>query len=105
WFWRSDRSSHEPCPKLAADTDAHAAGGAFDHSLRRREVERVQVLHFELSDFADFIPGDLANRRRVGTTGALVDANRLLQEIGSRRRLGHKRKGPIFEHRYLDRHD
>ena len=52
---------------LAFDFDAHAAGGAFDHSDGLVHAAGIQVGHLLLRDVFALSPGDLGDLVDVGT--------------------------------------
>src|SRR5437763_9288557 len=84
------------CLPLFDDVEAHRAGRADYHLTRRVEIVGVEVYHLLLRDFADLAHRDPADRGALaGGLRALLDAGRLLQEIGAGRRLGHEGEAAV----------
>src|SRR3989344_2704683 len=70
------------------DLQAHRARGALDDLGGLLEIVRVQVLHLLLGDLTQLGAGDLAGAVAAGRLGARLQADRLLDVEGRRRRLG-----------------
>src|SRR5262245_7169544 len=79
------------------DGDAHAAGGAFDDPFRALDAGGVQVLHLELGDLTQLAAAECADGRLAGRAGALVDVQRLLDEVRRRRGLGDEGERAVLE--------
>src|SRR3984885_12454253 len=83
------RASAWPCPwygtagsRSVDDRDAHRAGRPRDDLLGRFHRVRVQVGHLDLCDLAQLGRGDGAHLGLVRLAAALLDAGRLLDQLG-----------------------
>src|SRR5436309_1800664 len=90
---------------LAADLDAHAARGAFDHPHRGLDRIRVEVVHLDLGDRAHLRADDLPHLVLVRLARALLDAGFLSDEVGRGGALRDERVGPVLEDRHHRGHD
>src|SRR5258705_4781353 len=88
---------------LPDDVDTHAARCAFDLAGGGLDVVCVEVAHLDGRDLADLVLGDPPDRLALRRRGALLDAGRLTQEVGRRRRLEDERERAILEDRDLGR--
>src|SRR6187200_2676641 len=70
------------------DSDAHAAGGAFDDLHCRVEVVGVEVRQLRGGDVPYLIAADLANLVAMRHARALWDTSGLLNQLSCWRRLG-----------------
>src|SRR5579859_626515 len=79
----------------ALHVDAHAAGAARDGANCRLEIRRRDVRHLDLGDLLELLAGDLAHLVGVGRGAALLEAERLADQHGSRRGLGDESEAAV----------
>src|SRR3954454_7184823 len=84
---------------------AHRLGRAGDDAHRLVDVAGVQVGHLRLGDLAHLVAAEAPDLLAVRLAGALLDAQRLLDQDGRRRRLGDEGERAVLEDRDLDRRD
>ena len=80
------------CRLVFYDTDAHITGSTFDLAHCAFNIDRVQVLHLCLGDFAHLGAGDLTYDLAVRFTRTLFDPGSFLQQDGRRRGFEYKFK-------------
>src|SRR6266511_6352732 len=85
--------------------DSHRLSRPGNDPHRLVDVSRVQVRHLRLRDLAHLLASEPAYLLPVRLSGTLLDAQRLLDQDGGRRRLRDEREGAVFEDRDLDRDD
>src|SRR5581483_4895385 len=92
-------------PVLLSDLHAHAAGRALYHLHSCIDVVGVEVAHLGLGDLAHLVSGQAADLLALLRRRAFLDAGRLLDEVGGRRRLQDEREGAVLKDRDLHRDD
>src|SRR6266542_2433217 len=90
---------------LASYLHAHAARRAFHHSHRRIDVVGVEVLHLDLRYLLHLRPAECTNLLPLLRGAALLDAQRLADQVRGRRRLQCESERAVFEDDDFDGYD